>query len=512
MKDYPVTKSVRSLSLHGHEGNAAVVECSIQPGIGIHIVGLADVAIKESLLRTVTALQSLGYNPGKKVIFNILPQERNGGGSHHDLALALTLIAASGQENLPDIDQWLTVGETGLDGTLRPVAGAIQAVDAMVKTGLKGCIVPRGNADEIWMNFPKDLKVYAANDIKEAVNIISNPEGYKTLFNEEDRHDLNEWPFTSDTPTFAYDFIRGNETAKRALQIAAAGGHNMLLVGPEGEPYGLFARALAEFKAPMNRKEQLETAKIYSATGRKLEQKYLGQRPVRIPHYSASIACIIGGGVNIMPGEVSLAHNGVLMMQDFGLVPKATQEALRAPLEDKYVAISRLREIIKYPANFQLVATTKPCPCGHWGEDGRCSCTEKQRELYLSKISGPIYDRLDIQVLIQTPDDKAKSTGRYVEECGWIRIAEQLQDERFKEKPYKRNAEIPSRELVEVINLSAGAKEFVFTLCERMGLSVRSVSPTLRIARTIADLAGETEVSTSHIAEAATYRFLDRKI
>ena len=380
----------------GIDAVPVTVEVDVATGIGIHLVGLADAAIKESLLRIVTSLQALGFRiPGRKIVINLAPADMHKKGSGYDLPIALGIIAASAQRELPFLDRYLIMGELGLDGTVREVSGALPTVELAAKNGMEGCILPRSSALEA--SEYGDIDVYGVETMEEVLDILSGDVEMKDLLVK------NVKPAVDDALqilTGAMDFseIIGQEGAKRGLEIAAAGGHNAILIGAPGSGKSSLAKAMAGILPKMNFEESLQTNKIYSVSGKgNTLGGLMKQRPFRAPHYSASVAALLGGGSdNILPGEISLAHNGILFIDEFCEAPKKVLEVLRAPMEDRKVTISRLKSKVEYPADFMLIAATNPCPCGYYGEGDRCSCTPSRRIAYMSKLSGPIMDRIDI--------------------------------------------------------------------------------------------------------------------
>lgn len=489
------------------------LECNIQDsGIGIHLVGLADVAVKESLLRTVTALQANGYRfPGTKTVINLAPADLYKTGSGFDLAIALSVIDASMQRCFKDLDQWLVLGELGLDGTLRDVPGALQAALATRDNGLKGCIVPQASVYQFAELIRDEVPVYGAASLADAVTILEDPEAALTAWDwycmQPDRTEKKSresvWPL-----------LKGQPAARRAVEIAAAGGHSLLIVGAPGTGKCTVAKALAELLPPMKKDEALETAAVWSAAGR---AKDLKERPFRAPHISCSKAALLGGGAgdNIQPGEVSLAHNGVLLLDEASEMPKTTQEALRGPLEDGKVTISRLRSKVEYPSRLQLVCATNPCPCGYYGEGDRCTCTSAQRAAYLSRLSGPVYDRLTVQLWtrIVPPEiiTKCHDVEPVEQVAERVRKAREMQAKRYAGTPFQTNEEVTSAFAEKYFVLGHDEKELMEKLIDRLGLSARAYSRILKMARTIADLEGKTEIQTCHLAEAAGLRFLDRR-
>ena len=502
----------------GIDAVPVTVEIDITTGLGIHLVGLADAAVKESLLRTITALQSMGFRiPGKKIVINLAPADMHKRGSGYDVPIALGIIAASGQRELPLLEKFIIMGELGLDGGIREVPGALPIVELAMKESLLGCILPARSALEAVEYDSVD--VYGVTTLDDVLRILSGEELCDDLLVKNIAEERS--PQEADRPQDIMDFseIIGQEAAKRGLEIAAAGGHNVVMIGSPGSGKSSLAKAMAGILPPMNLEESIQTSMIYSVAGKGGRTgRLMRQRPFRAPHYSASITALLGGGSdNILPGEISLAHNGVLFIDEFCEAPKKVLEALRAPMEDRKVTISRLKSKVEYPADFMLVAASNPCPCGYYGDGDRCTCTPNQRLSYISKLSGPIMDRIDIQLMVSRVDARMlvnrKPGQSSAEIAARVLKAREIQRARFAEsgEGIFCNASMNNRQTEMFCPLSSDCKSLLERIIERMGLSARACSRIIRLARTIADLAGIPDILPEHISEAAGYRFLDKQ-
>lgn len=504
----------------GIDAALVTVETHIDRGVGIHLVGLADVAVKESLLRTTTALQAMGYHiPGKRIVINLAPADVHKNGSGYDLPIAAGIIAASGQEELPLAGRFLLMGELGLDGSVREIPGGLAIAELVDREGLEGIVLPRLSAAEAAELH--GIKVYGVDTLADVVRILSGQEDCADLLSsaEAPRELLR-------TEYLDFADILGQDGAKRGMEIAAAGGHNLAMIGPPGSGKSSLAKALGGILPPMTREESLVTSKIFSIAGKgSLRSGLMDRRPFRAPHYSASLAAIIGGGAgdNIMPGEVSLAQNGVLFLDEAAQMPRSVMEALRGPIEDRKVVISRLKAKVEYPASFMLVLASNPCPCGYWGVGDRCTCTPAQRLSYISRLSGPIMDRIDLQLLVPCLGaaelSRIKAEGvkgeSSAEVARRVAAARAIQKRRFEGEPVFTNAEMNNKQIERYCPLDRECSELLVSIMERLGLSMRAYFRIVKVARTIADLESAVSglpvpIRPAHLAEAASYRFLDR--
>lgn len=503
----------------GVEAVVVTVEVDLSVGIGIHLVGLPDSAVRESLLRVITALTSYGFRiPGRKLVVNLAPADIRKEGSAYDLAIALGVLAASGQVSLVDGDKFLIMGELALDGRIRAVNGVLPVALKAREEGFGGCIFPAGSACEAAE--VDGLAVYGVSSLAEAIEVLTRREQCDHL---RVCKRAGATPFRPSGNDFRQ--VRGQTLAKRGLEIAAAGSHNIILVGAPGSGKSLMASCLPSILPPMTREEAIETGKIYSVAGRgaRVSEGLMQERPFRAPHHSASLVSLIGGGQNAAPGEISLAHNGVLYCDEIAQFSRSLLDALRQPLEDGRVTISRARYKVDYPAHFMLVASMNPCPCGYYGDEtGRCSCTRGAVEGYLSRISGPMMDRIDLQIWVKSlsavellglsdgsqPLPPGESSA---EIAARVARARDVQATRFAGTDIYTNAAMGARQVEQYCRLSGDCRRTLEKILDRMGLSARAYTRILKVARTIADLAGEPEILPAHLLEAAGFRFLDRR-
>ena len=498
------TKTIR---LNGTEPVLTTCECDITPGIGIHLVGLANTAVTKSLGNIVATLKHEGYKVSdKKIIINLAPADIHKTETRYGLPIALAIIAATGQENLPDLDQWVVLGELSEDGYVRTVGGAVQAALSIINPGIKGVIIPTDNAYALDGLIDEHTPVYAAGSLREAIDTVINPSTATTAYAYNKRHRVALPPITE----IHWDDVKGQVAAKRALEIAAAGGHNLLLVGPAGAPKGTLAKVIRDILPPLTPGQVTENAKIYNTDNRYYDNR---TRPFRAPHYSSSVSALLGGGVSdrLHPGEVSLAHNGILFLDEVNLMPKALQEALRGPLEDRKVLLSRLKGTTEYPADFMLVGAMDPCPCGQYGLGDRCTCTPNQRELFTSHLSPSLYDRLTICTWVSPGREGETDYDDMATVAARVARARGIQKARFAGEAFDTNEGMMAKHVEKYCVLSDEVRTILETIISRLNLSIRAYMRIIKIARTIADLEGVEDILPQHIAEASSYRFLDRR-
>jgi magnesium chelatase family protein len=500
-------------AVQGVDATIITIEVNISRGCLFHLVGLPDSAVKESHERIKSAIKFNGYKfPTADVIVNMAPADIRKEGSAYDLPLAIALMAASDQLISEELDKYLIMGELSLDGSLQPIRGALPIAIKAREEKYKGLIVPKQNAREAAV--VNNLTVYGVENLTEVVNFFNKKvELEPMVVNTRDEFFLQR-------DVFEYDFsdVKGQESVKRALEVSAAGGHNLIMVGPPGSGKSMMAKCLPSILPPLSLGESLETTKIHSVAGT-LEQNtsLISNRPFRSPHHTISQVAMTGGGINPQPGEISLSHNGVLFLDELPEFTRSVLEVLRQPLEDRHISVSRIKYSIDYPASFMLIASMNPCPCGYYNHPTHaCVCTPGQVQKYLNKISGPLLDRIDIQIeIVPVPFEKL-SEQRPAEPSIEIRKrvikAREIQDERYKDFPgVYCNAQMTSKLMHKYAQLNESSTKMLHNAMVRMNLSARAYDRILKVSRTIADLEAKENIEMCHIAEAISYRNLDRE-
>lgn len=504
---------VWSASILGINAIQVGVEVDVAGGLpGIVVVGLPDMAVQESKERVKAALKNSGYAfPMRKIVVNLTPADLRKEGPSFDLPISVGILAASEQVDPQLLGDHLFLGEVSLDGGLRPVAGVLPIAATAIKMGIKGMIVPFENAAEAAV--VAGLKVYGLRSLIEVGDFLAHPDRYAPTPTQTDLT-----AHTTKEIKLDLKDVKGQNHARRALEIAAAGGHNLIFVGPPGSGKTLLARRLPSILPPMSFKEALEVTQIHSVAGLLRGKGLVIDRPFRSPHHSASGPALVGGGSFPKPGEISLATHGILFLDELTEFKRDVLEFLRQPLEDGYVSISRTRQSVTFPAQFTLVASTNPCQCGYYGDTIQpCTCSPKQREQYWARLSGPLMDRIDLQVHVSRLQPEEITSHREGEASDRVRsrveVARKIQQERFRQDEIgniNSNAQMQSRHLRHWCLLDDASRLMIEAAIRRLGLSARASDRILKVSRTIADLAGEPNIQITHVAEAIQYRTFDR--
>ncbi len=500
-------------ALQGISATIITIEVNCTKGIQFFLVGLPDVAVRESHERILSALQEFKYKiPRSRIVINMAPANIRKEGAAYDLPLAIGILAGTEQIKADKLEQYMLMGELSLDGTLNPIKGILPIAIKAREEGFKGFILPKQNAREAAV--VNNLEVYGVSTIKEVIDFM---DGKKEL---EQTYVNTREEFYAKQQQFDFDFseVRGQENVKRALEVAAAGGHNIIMIGPPGSGKSMLAKRLPGILPPFTLHESLETTKIHSVAGKiGSDTSLMTQRPFRSPHHTISDVAMVGGGSYPQPGEISLAHNGILFLDELPEFNRNVLEVMRQPLEDRLITISRARFTVEYPAGFMLVASMNPCPCGYYNHPTKqCVCSPGAVQKYMNKISGPLLDRIDIQIeIVPVPFEKISERAD-AEPSSKIRervmAARAIQAKRFEPHPgIYCNAQMNSRLLHQYAILNPQGLEILKKAMTKLNLSARAYDRILKVSRTIADLAGSEEIESCHIAEAIHYRNLDRE-
>ena len=502
-----------SAAVMGLEATTITIEVNMTRGVLFHLSGLADTAVKESYDRIRAAMDNIGFKPPTAdITINLSPADIRKEGTGYDLPLAIGILAAHGKVDYENLGDYMMVGELGLDGTMKPISGALPIAIRARKEKFKGLIVPLENAREAAV--VNNLEIFGLGSLSDVVAFFNGgKEEYQPTI-VDTRKEFYEQQYAFDLDLAE---VKGQESVKRALEVAAAGSHNAILIGPPGSGKSMMAKRLPSILPPLSLAESLETTQIHSVAGKlPAGTSLISQRPFRSPHHTVSQVAITGGGVKAMPGEVSMAHCGVLFLDELGEFSKATLEVLRQPLEDRKITISRAKYTVEYPCSFMFVASTNPCPCGYYGDPTHhCICTPGQIARYFSKFSGPLMDRIDLQVQCSALSYQDISNTAPGESSASIRErvikARQIQEQRYKDySGIYCNAQMTEKMIHEFAEPDEAGLSMLRMAMERLSLSARAYSRILKVARTIADLEGSEKVQSHHIAEAISYRSLDR--